>query len=835
METLPPIGKAKPEELKEWVDSEIMYNNALRAAEFAADLRADLYDAGIQWLRRAAGGGDGPGSYSQYTKYAVDPSDPEWVPTPVLNEGFWARINESARLGRARFRPVTSPSGDNPTIQTREAAQKAVRSLRHDLREMEWDKEEAVAAYHSPCYGGVWIEVSWEQTWDKTSRVPSQDAVCCPRKLQPEQESISVEIDGVAAGSSAQRGCGFVLATPEIEEDEAPYLMNLAVMSHEGGKHKAMACPECDDHPELVPYQMTMQEAMEGKDSLGRPMGQEQPLGQLCMQVVDPREMFPKNMGLNTKAGSINEWRRVHVESLDWVAMRYPGKVGEVKPENSETLARFHPVAGAPDLFGDPRIFRDCVRVKQAHKKPWMEKQRSGIYRINQGRSVVMAGDTVLLDAPYLMDSLTEPGKRVPRVYVDYAHWELRNGGRHLSGLSMWELLFDPQDIRNEVASQRSAVRQRMAVPLYVWPTNVNVEIMALRSGTPGRHVSTDLGPDSQNLPRVINNEVLNPGTETESQDAIQYMQHGQAEVERGQVPQNVGAALAIQYLQTAAGEGRQPRIDRWKALLKRCWSVALQLKQAMTIEPRPCRFEDEAGEERWEAYSGLDFAGQTNVDVEAEGDVDSSAEKIAKIRDAFELGLLQAGSLSPTQRRRINEYTDLPDDLFQEEDEQEAAAQREWLEFREHGKRPVVDPSMDDPVAHYQQHGRDANSEYFRDLASRADWCGALEVLGATWEPVLVAVQQPEMVAADAQPSPPRTIQARIEEAWQKQLEMAQFQSPDPTALSSVIQWRAHMEAHKGAGSAKQAVANTGAPVLAAPGADMTAAGTMPAAPVAQ
>jgi hypothetical protein len=572
-----------------------------------------------------------------------------------------------------------------------------------------------------------------------------------------------------------------------------------------------------NSYPPLQPFKATMEEAATGQDALGQPLGDMQPLGDWKLSVRSVYDIMPKNMGFMMAPGEINEWREIHIETLDWVAMHYPDKASEVKPERPDVLAKYSPILGAPDIYGsilDAKILREAVRIQEWHKKPWMEKQQTpdgkATFRLNKGRSIILAGNVILLDGPYLIP--TSNGKELPRVEIDYIPWELKDGGRYLQGLSLWTLLFDPQMNANEIRSQAQSVRQRMAVPLYIALKSHNLEL-ALRDGVPGRFAMIDVDPEAPNmLPQVLNNTTIADGVWKELEDTVSSLEKyaGNVEVEKGQVPPNVSAALAIQYLKTYAGEKREPRIARIKESLRRLWKHGLELMKGFYIEPREFSFEDEQGDERWQTVMGLDIAGETNVSVEAEADFDDKAKNQELVLTLVDKGII-APANDPVLAREVARVLEAPEGLFEKQDLQKDSAEREFLFFRDQQRVPQVDPSLDDHLAHYQQHGIDAMGEFFRDLEDKANWDGALKILSATWDLLL---NQLIMV-----PGPP-CLQDKIFQAWNQQLMMAsqpgmdpmtgmptppQFQAQDPQSLQQVLYWRAHSEAHRLQEQAKQ------------------------------
>lgn len=853
---LPPIGKADGTTLRKWIDGGLYYEHRLRVADVSAHRKAELYDACYQWLQRAMAGYDsGTGGASQWASIYWDPDDPDYISTPVFNEGTPARMNESTRIGRPNYRPVASAKGDNPSIQDREGAKRLQDALRHRLREMGWDQEKDLVYYHMPVYRGVWLKSEWEMVWDDVAMVPVEGAVKCP---SPE--------------------CGTTLASKSVPMQLAGQLPGLSGNVAEAiGQDavEAKMCPGCG--APMLPFKPTMEEAGTQTDAVGRPLGQELPKGNWRLSVRNGDDVFPRNLGLDMRPGQVDEWVESHVEHLDWVANRWPEKAGLVRPESAAALAKYHPIAGAPEIYAsviDVKMFEASVRVKERHKKPWMERtigQDGKIaFKRNKGRSSIMAGDVVLLDAPYMMPSLTQSGKEVERVILDYIPWEIREGGRRLEGLGLWDLMGPPQDVINTIWSQVGAVRERTAVPIYVATRTSNFELSALRGGVPGRLGEFDPDPNAPALrPELINNETIDHGVYQEMDRAIAALHDrysGNARVEGGAPPPGVDAAQAIRELKEAAGEKRDGRIRRIRTGFKRVFDHGGRLMQALYLEPRPIKYEDEDSEERWTHLQGLDLGTDVEIDVEPE-EVDSDEKRLA-VKDLMGTGVINLADPTTTkaQKRRVAKYI-APDakDLYEDEDLQEKSAQREWIKFKKEQRIPIVDPELDDHEEHYKDHGRKAHSEWFRHHEDVADWDGALKVLGSTWDMTRQSVASmllpppppPPMVDAAGAPipgpppvpwagPPAGCIQDFMLGMWQQQLLEAQFPPPpavppvpgveDPQAaaqlasLKIVLDWRAHMAAHRLEAEIKQMRA-TMQPTLAAPGADATAAGNQPTA----
>jgi hypothetical protein len=857
----PPIGSKDAEGLRRWVDEDITYIHPLRARDHSRWRRAELYDQCAQNLERARTGFDEGGTASSWVdSYWVRGPGGE-IPRPVLNEGLGPRRNESSRLGRPNYRPTCEPKVERPDIKSRDKATNTRRALLHRMKGMEWPAEFPIGCYHMPLYGGFWAGSWWEQTWDKTSLQPVKDAAWC-------------------------KPCGYILASPDIPAEHRAKVTDLggpssALKPTMGGDMKAEGCPQCGSP--MTPYAQTWQEQRQNpdaKDALGRPLMTDQPEGDWVMKILSPYDVFAANMGFFVRPGAIvPDFTWCHPETLDWVALRHPDRVEHVLPENPATLAKFHPIVGQPDLLGQMaagskgggRNFRGCTRVKERHKAPWMERQenrRTGAieYKLNKGRSVRMAGNEVLMDGPYLMPSLLYPGDRLERMVLTFIPWEYRDGAQRTgSGLGMWDILFDAQDLANERRQQRASVNSRLARPFMAVPRSANVEVQALEAGIPLALVEFDIDPvdPGSSVPRAVNNETIDPGVNVEIQDTVGYIDRASdnAKIESAD-PGAVDAAAAIKLLKEAAGEKREDRIKRIKVGLRPLFGHGTRLMAGLYLEPREIAYEDDdlsSDDQSWTKLDGTSL-GRDGVDVivDLEPDAVDTDEKRLQVKDLMDTGLIVPPQESPKFKRRLARFiAPQATDLYEPEDMQERAAEREWVMFRDQRRKPVADPDLDEHVAHDDSHGEYVMSEYFRDMEERASWDAVLKVLQPTWDMDLqmldAAPPIPPMLGPQGevtQPAGPMGLEDRIVRMWMERLQAAAtiptagpdgqmvplFAFPeDMEPLSDVLYWRAHRAAHRLIGARRQMMAQMG-PMMAAPGADATAAGNQvaPGAPAA-
>ncbi|MGH7274592.1 MAG: hypothetical protein ACREIQ_09075, partial [Nitrospiria bacterium] len=255
---LPPIGSLDLPAAKKWMEEGLYYEHPLYAKWRSSYRRGELYDQGLQWIKRGTSAYDGSGFMSQWASIYYEPADPNYIPTPVFNEGFGSRTNESARLGRPNYRPVVRPKSDNPNYKVKRAAQKATDALRHRLKTMEWDKQAYLMYYHIPVYGGAWLKSEWEQRWDKTTMVPGSKAVGCPNakgtlknEAQPDT-NFSESQDLSSTPAQQKEACPFILSDPAIPiplAKKASWVGGEFAKFGLDGNFTATNCPQCEDHP----------------------------------------------------------------------------------------------------------------------------------------------------------------------------------------------------------------------------------------------------------------------------------------------------------------------------------------------------------------------------------------------------------------------------------------------------------------------------------------------------------------------------------------------------------------------------------------------------------
>lgn len=873
----PPMETPSPEyaaKLDAFLTRKSPYDNPVHMRRFRTWSKADNFLGNNQWLR--ASYNVDPTRTPHWSAMEFRENDPDAIPTPTFNEMIGPHRNEAARLSRPEYKPYLRPTGKNPDAKTREACEFGAELLMAELERMGWDEETSLGFDHKPRYGGWALKSWWDVSWDETTRVAVLDAQRCPAE-----------------------GCDFKVAKPGLSFDEA-----LAVDQHKSGsvdredvegedgepqpKFSLKKCLTCDDHeeeeeveqdvpdtledgtplmgpdgapqmrkqmvtqkvrkpgpPQLEPFS-PVDEELQQQDSFDRPLGQDVPVGQWQCKTLSQYGLFWDNLAVGVRPNKWREVLEIHVEALDWVRARFPKKADLVKPEDAEALLKWHPVAGEKDIFfasasaSGTGLFKDHVRVKEYHKKPYLEyDEKAGKRVMNKGRTIIVANKVVLLDGPYMLESKNNPGTFIPRVHYDYCPFDIRSGGEDMLGVSLAEYMFDAQEAINESKSQTQDTRQRMASPKWLVKRGSNLDYA--ETGNAGSHWLWEGEPSDPNAkPEEVGSTTISEGVAREIERDLEYIARAgnTREVEQGSVPNGVTAASAIQIMAEQAGEQRRPRIRRIRSMFKRVWRHGLMLLHEFVREPRTYHRKNEADEWSERSWTGLDVAGQFDVQIDPEPEHDTALQKRENMVKAVELKVLNPEGNKKAQML-IAKGLEVPSDLYEDDDLQYDSAQREYIDYlaSEDAPPPVVDPDLDDHASHNDQHGTDMHNEKWKAIEREAGWRKALPLLWGWQGEIDGWVMAHQESAARGLPMPgetepaqrlPPALQDQIIAYWTELLGTYGFQ-PEPQrakAFARVMIFRAHKAAHE-----KMIEAATGAPA-AAPGVATAPDGTAAPAP---
>lgn len=864
--------------LREFLDRKAPYDHPLRLRQHSTWRQSDLYLASQQWLRPSYN--LDPVHTPHWSRIVFNENDPDQIPMPTFNEMIGVVRNEAARLGRPEYKPYVRPMGENPDAKTKAAAIFAAEILLAELDAMNWEEQTALGFHHLPAYGGWTLKSWWDVSYENTTRIPKLTAKKCPAPgCEFKVADSALTFEQSLAVNQFKPGRVTSTPAPDGDMDKATFGMDVCLTCDDHEETTTEDVPALDEMgqpmlgpdgafimtpvetstrvpgpPELEPY-VPVAEELYDHDSFGRDLGQDIPVGQWKCATRSPYDMFWAELGVGEDPQNWKEIQEIHVESLDWVRARFPDKADKVKAESREALLKWHPIGGERELFYAQTtadgLLKNHVRIKEYHKKPYMEYDpKQGKWALNKGRSIIMAGNCVLLDGPFLIESKNNPGTFIPRVHYDYVPFDIRDGGYQMHGVSLCEYLFDAQDAINEGASQTQDTRQRMGVPGWLATRGMNLDYA--KSGGAGYVWQWDTDPNNPSAkPKEVGSTTISPGVAGEGERVLDYIARvgNTREVEQGSVPPGVTAAAAIQIMAEQAGEQRRPRITRIRKMFERVWKHGLMLLHEFVREPRLYHKKDETDDWRQKSWTGLDLMGQSDVRIDPEPEHDTVLQKRENMVKAVEMGVLNPQG-NKKAAMLIAKGLEVPNDLTEDDDMQYDHANREFLEYLDHGLEPVVDDGLDDDVAHNDQHGQDCLTERWKQKELQAGWREILKLIDGWNEPLgvdpMTGAPQTLMSMLESQPMGvdplsgepitrgaqwPALLELKIMECWKVLAEKHIASNPQKQqVILEVMRFRAHKASHEMRLEQQAQAAQAGAQMAAAPGTDATAAGTAPA-----
>jgi hypothetical protein len=711
--------------------------------------RSRLYRQGQQW-NEPARDNSGDLTYTNWRPMRVDRRN--MIPMPVVNVFGPAIENESARLVKVGSRPYIRAESTDPEV---EAAAELAKDVVVDIHDrLGFNDQQRDGSQHMPEFG-QWIERwGWEVDWLKLTPVPVSTAVGCDCGFSLREPSVPPEH---GQQFHANRP-GSVLENVEPPDDDDPLGQPVSTFT-------AKACPQCP--PDLAtgslrplqPKPLSMDEA-QTPDSLGRPMTDQYPLGDVYCEMVSCFDYFPESGGVDvTDSTQLNEEGFIIIRSLDWIRRRFPKNGKLVKAETATEMYERHPWLGAIALAGGASsqgVLDNHCRVREWHLKRSMDFPR--------GRSIMEANGVLLMDEDFQIESSNNPGTYIERCWTELIQHEKIH--RQLWGLSLGEAgLFSTQDNINVQKSQAIDIRQKWTNPKMMVRDGVD---MTAPGGAGSRYpadVWTFASANPDDKPTLFGSVPVNPSFWQEFDRDLAHAQQltgaQAADVGNIQPGQDLNYSALLFAAQKSA-ERRQPRIDRMRDAKRRGYRYVLRLVEEFYREERLIRVRGKNDEWSVRKFMGKQLMGQNDVDFEDEPIVDAGVAKRAAINQAFTMGSINVQSVSV--RRRVNRHLEVPMDVDEDDNAQIECAQREFIDYLEDGDEPAVDRQADAHNLHWEQHVFDLMGEKAAGLKREAKAAGLpwSKVLLATskWEEKLGQLEAFEQELAQGPPRPDPAVQ---------------------------------------------------------------------------
>lgn len=720
---VPDLG-APVEELQAYRDKAFSKSNILRVRRLEDKVRNLLYFYGRQWIELDASslvsGSRG------FVFRNIKNSDKD-IPRPVSNYIAPAVNMELSSLGRRQLTANVLARSRDPRAEA--AAEVAKEILEDRLQKLSWpDLREHFTWLDIVCGISV-LKSYWDETSTEVSYTQNPEAKMC-LECGTKVASSQVEEEEVAKAEAEGKVTRHSAEAPREEE---------AIQSTGGKKLLNLpSCPTCEAPVEMAPMELDPESAQE-LDYYNRPLGTVVPKGNTAIEVVSIFDYYPENGGIVKDWNSVTLHRQATARSVDWILSRYPHLKGHVQAENPKELMRNHPVLGEWDIFQryepkhDADLFSDHAMVYEV----WQDRN----WRFPQGRGFVLIGDcpVAAYDGPLYKRA---QGSQVEAAIVRYAgaNWEPRH--MEIWGKALPDDMISPQNRINMMDSLELEAIGRMGSPNIIFPDGCGTngpEWFDDGQAKVIRYSTDPLNPGAK--PEVLEGHAMPPNAQNARKQAVEDIRAfgGPTDFEQGEAVKNITTTSAYQLLGENSEKKRAHRERSLISAFEKIWEHQLELLWAFRVDDDS--YEAEGHDGAWERkqYNRLSIMGMTKVKIEKQAEVDKSLYQKEAVREAMADGLYITSS--PQSKKRILELRGLPQDVNEDINYQIDNVKKQWVDFVEEGKVPVMDPSLDDPTIRFNGFATFLLSEEGQQLGEVAGWPQVLKKISG-WE---IQVQQME------------------------------------------------------------------------------------------
>lgn len=769
-----PSKDASPEDIRAYRRRHFAFLATYRSRHMQRFSRNLLYDLGKQWIELDV---ENPGMVEGARGYAwreMQQTDLDVEPIrPVDNRVATSIDAEFATLSKRQWQPKVVTFSRDPRAEAQAKVKDDI--LKDRMRKLEWDDLRDEWLRGVITMGTNSLHSFWDSSYRELTWIVSPEACCCNQ-------------------------CGAVLSSPVIPQTVTPMVAAGVPMNQEGEDETSIrlgGCPVCGGP--LQPKELEEEEA-QGKDVLGRSLGQQVPKGNTNLEIITPFEYYPENGGVGVTARSVRTHGICKVRTLDWIEEHWPITIGKVDRESQEELFHQHPILGDWDIVGrvnsvqDSGIYDHHCRVYTLYAEP--------NYRFPDGRHIVVIGDKqelIVEDDDLIREVSDQKGNtlKAPKAVVVSANWKSRPG--EFWGKGLPDDIVSPQNVVNGIDAQTIEARERMGSPNLLVPEGAELTGPAFRAGYGGGkfigYTPSALHPNLK--PEVFGSVLMPDGVNQERQAKLESITAivGPTDIEIGDAPRNITTTSGLQILGEQAERRRSTRERGIISGIQKVWKHQLDTLAIYRVEPDTYDMESPDG--AWEAkqYNRDLLAGETKLHIEKQAYIDKSILVRESTREALLDQLYVVDG--PLARKKLLERMGLPDDVNEDSNLQIDHTKRDWVDFVDKQVIPVIDPSLDDPTIRFQVFGVMLKQDEGRNLAEESGWQLVLPAITG-WEEefqqmILMEAQSKAVYGPGADPQQAAAQFAQLTMVYQQQerSRQAAAQTPgvDPTMLPQPAQ----------------------------------------------
>jgi len=610
---------------------------------------------------------------------------------PVTNIIAPAVDNEVARLTKKEYVPETATSKRHQDWLA--AARLAKDYVTWQVNSRAWgDKREQLA--FNLCVDETAIARSfWDEDRNLMEAVGAPEARKCPsceaKLASPQLPHTMLEtgLPSPGGGFREFKGAATVKETGPVPQGAENYNI------------EAVHCPMCGES-ELEPYDVEPDEAAEGADALGNPLGRMLPKGDDQIEVVSVHEYYPENGGIGVEPYDARVHHQMTARPIEEVLKRYPQLEGRIQPDDPQKILRLNPLYSDPALVAAGMLFglaahgmdsyQNHVLVEECVVEP---DSRPGL---EEGAHFVKVNENVL-SRPLCIRVNTEDGEvLVPRVKYHIARQKRVPG--MFWGRGFVSDLVPLQRRLNELDAQVIDLRER-GKPMIWKPMDVETHI---RKDMEGSFQFIEYESDSQWSPRdgVFPGVPMtgNPYMEERNQILVDAQLIGTPQdIELGRGAGGIKTTSGMMLAQEQAGERRAPKERGLVGIYEGIFQHVLDMSKTFRKDPVEYRVETHSGLWEMKAFDATELRGTVRVRMRAAAGFDQALYDKEAASEAVNMGLYRLDD--PLAVQAALEYMRLPADVNENQKVQIRRAEMAWSDFMREMKVPQVDVSLYEPV----------------------------------------------------------------------------------------------------------------------------------------
>lgn len=726
----PPVG-APQNEILDYRDRVINPWSSYRNQQMARVSMWMWYFLGRQWATldyQAAF----DGARGAILRSALDDGD---IPRPVTNEIDPAVESTVIALVKREWTASVTPSSNDPAIKA--AAQVAKDQLQFRLDELLWPEKRHQHALHYTVTGTGLLYTAWDRTYMDLCAIGSPSAMWCPScetKLYSDLVPEAVMKAGIGG-----RPISFVDSAKPLDPTHPDFDLDAQYA-------KLSSCPNCAESRPLQPYEPDENEAAEGEDAFGRPLGVLQPRGGSTLEVDLPFEIYPEDGGFRQTPATIRRFGRRKIRSMEWWEERCPHLVEEIEPDSVSELLYTDPIlnewstAGRWDVSLDAGILDNHANADELIEQPTLRNPK--------GRYALCSKNKVLIDED-LLECATLDGEEVyvPKAQISAARFKIRPNEFFGSGLPVH--MISPSNRLNSMDSQIVEWRERLGNPNVYLPSDMWVDNPVHEYGGDGDgrgggrafFFQASMSNPEFTKPEVFGGLMMPDGVYQE-RDRVQAdikRQNGPQDASIGAAPKNVGTTSGLQFLVDQDERSQILREDELIRSGEKAFSHILRMQWILRIDPEVYRVLGPDKAWSYDQYTGEALRGQCEVKVERGPAISKGIVDREAAREAIADGLVDINS--PLMKREMLNVYGLDPDLAPETTHQIDHAERMWVDFREHGLVRIQDGTLDEPQLHFLVLGKHLRTEEGERLADESGWDEILQHI-AGWQDQLMRLE---------------------------------------------------------------------------------------------